>query len=103
MTELSPNQLELSRKIERIILHSLAEHGQSAVANALGVSESTVSRLKDGNLETFSKVLAALDLKVVPTSFRTIDPERMKAFCTLFEAAMTRPDSLEHLLLEGEE
>lgn len=103
MTELSPNQLDLSRKIERMILHSLAEHGQSAVATAIGVSESTVSRLKDGNLETFSKVLAALDLKVVPTSYRSIDPDRMRAFCTLFEAAMTRSDSLEHLLLESEQ
>jgi hypothetical protein len=61
------------------------------------------SRLKDGSLETFSKVLAALDLKVVPTSYRSIDPDRMRAFCTLFEAAMTRPDNLEHLLLEGDE
>ena len=103
MTELSPNQLDLSRKIERLILHALAEHGQSAIAAAIGTSESTISRLKDGNLEAFSKVLAALDLKVVPTTSRSIDPDRMRAFCTLFEAAMTRPDSLEHLLLEGEE
>ena len=103
MTELSPNQLELSRKIERTILCSLSNKGQVEVAKLIGVHESTVSRFKDGHLETFSNLLAALDLKVVPTSFRTIDPERMRAFCTLFEAAMTRPDSLEHLLLEGEE
>ena len=103
MNELFPIQLELSRKIERTILHALANHSQSAVASSLGVSESTISRLKDGNLETFSKVLAALDLKVAPTSYRSIDPERMRAFCTLFEAAMTRPDSLEHLLLESEQ
>jgi len=102
MTELSPIQLELSRKIERIVLHSLAERGQSAIAGAVGLSESTISRLKDGSLETFSKVLAVMDLKVVPTSYRSIDPERMRAFCTLFEAAMIRPDSLEHLLLESE-
>ena len=103
MTELSPNQIDLSRKIERLVLHALAEHGQSAIAAAIGTSESTISRLKDGNLETFSKVLAALDLKVVPTNFRSIDPDRMRAFCTLFEAAMSRPDSLEHLLLESEQ
>jgi len=102
MTELSAIQLDMSRKIERTILSALSNAGQVEVAKLLGIHESTVSRFKDGHIETFSNLLAALDLKLVPTSFRTIDPERMKAFCTLFEAAMTRPDSLEHLLLEGE-
>ena len=103
MTELSAIQLDMSRKIERTILSALSNAGQVEVAKLLGIHESTVSRFKDGHIETFSNLLAALDLKLVPTSFRTIDLERMKAFCTLFEAAMTRPDSLEHLLLEGEE
>lgn len=102
MTELSPIQLELSRKIERQILHSLSERGQSTAATALSTSESTISRMKDGQIENLSNLLAFLGLKVVPAGQRSVNPIRMKALCTLLEAAISE-SGISNLIYEGEE
>jgi len=102
MTELSPIQVELSRKIERTILHALAEKGQAATATALNTSESTISRMKDGQLENFSNMLAFLDLAVRPAGQRAVNPVRMKALCTLLEAAISE-SGISNLIYEGEE
>ena len=59
MAEVSAAVTDMSRKIERTILQALAERGQAHAAGLMGVSESAVSRMKDGQLE-------ALAVKVVP-------------------------------------
>lgn len=102
MSELSNSMLERSRKIERAILHALADKGQATVGTDIGASESTVSRLKDGQIETLSKVLAACGLKVVPSEYKCIDPRKAQAMVTLYEAAMSKiPNTVE--LLWGDE
>jgi hypothetical protein len=77
-----------AREIETQILRALAKSGQSNVAKVLGLSESSVSRLKDGHFETMSRQLAALGLRVVPSEWRMADPETLRAFMTLFNVAL---------------
>lgn len=56
----------LSRKCEREILRALASVGQKAVGEAIGKSETWVSRWKSEDAKTCADLLAALGLKVVP-------------------------------------
>lgn len=74
MTKLSPKQHETARKNERLILRSLAEVTQKGLAEMLEVSESKVSRMKDGDLEELCVILAALNLQIVPTDARVVTP-----------------------------
>lgn len=59
-----------AREIEAMVLRRLGECGQGAAAQALQVSEATVSRLKDGQITTISRLIAFLGLKVVPEEYR---------------------------------
>ena len=63
MTKLSPAQSETARKNERAVLHALAACGQRYVAEVSGISESRLSRMKDGGLE---------ELCVVPADARVV-------------------------------
>ena len=58
-------------------MQALAATGQTEVAQALGVSESTVSRMKDKDLIELSKLLALCKLKVVPQHFECEAPEEL--------------------------
>ncbi|WP_310625781.1 CII family transcriptional regulator [Limnohabitans sp.] len=98
MTESSHSISERSRKNERAVLHALAEAGQSEIAKRMDVSESTVSRMKDGQIAAVSSLLAACGLKVVPEQFKCIDPAKAQAMVTLYEAAMARIENPVSLL-----
>jgi Bacteriophage CII protein len=102
MPEVSPSASDASRKIERAILHALAEHGQAHAASVMGVSESSVSRMKDGQIEALSKLLAAIGLKVVPAQYKCLDPIKAQAMVTLYEAAMQRITNPVELLFGDE-
>ena len=65
----------LARKSQSTILQRLASVGQKPVADALAVSEATVSRMKGEGVESFTAFLAALELKVVPAGHRCYAPE----------------------------
>jgi hypothetical protein len=75
MPEVSAPTSETARKIHAAILQRLASYGQIRVAEALGVHESTVSRMKGDDLERLARLLAALDLKVVPAEAKCYQPE----------------------------
>lgn len=66
---------ERARKNEQLILQRLASVGQVTAAAAIGVDESTVSRMKEGKIQQFSELLAVLNLKVVPEGMRCFDPK----------------------------
>ena len=68
----SPAQIETARKNERAVLHALASCGQRYVAEVSGISESRLSRMKDGGLEELCVALAAAGLKVVPADARVV-------------------------------
>lgn len=78
MAELSAQLAPAARKISAAILHRLASVGQVHAADAMHVSESTVSRLKSEHLESFSTLLAALELKVVPAGHKCYDPTHIE-------------------------
>lgn len=86
MTGTYVHRTETARKNEQLVLQSLARVGQVRVAEAMGVSESTVSRYKNGELAQLAGFIAALGLKVVPTEYRCMDPEKNKALLTLAKA-----------------
>lgn len=88
MAELSTSIAERSRKNHTTILRALAGVGQVRAAELIGVSESTVSRFKDGGLEQAAALLAACGLKCVPLEFRCIDERTFSAFELLWEKAM---------------
>lgn len=79
MSAVLPQADERSRKNLSTILQALGTIGQNQVAQALGISESTVSRMKDGELAQTSKLLSILKLKVVPEEFECVDPEYLAA------------------------
>ena len=64
----------------------------------MGVSESTVARLKSDHLANFCDLLVALDLKVVPQAVKCFDPASISALMQLARervAQMDAPDVLE--------
>lgn len=78
MTKLSPKQTETARNNERLILRHLAALSQKGLSDAMGWSESKVSRMKDGELEDLCAALAALDLKIVPLDACMVTPAERK-------------------------
>lgn len=71
MTDTSP--AERAKKAHRLALQRTAAVTQVAVAAAMGVSESTVNRIKTERLEEVLLFLAHLGLKVVPADFKCVD------------------------------
>lgn len=65
----------LSRKSESAILRALASAGQKAVGEAIGKSETWVSRWKSEDLKSCADLLAALGLKVVPAAHKCYAPD----------------------------
>ncbi len=63
----------ISRKSQTLILQRLAAVGQSHVGQAIGKSESWVSRWKSEDSETCADLLSALGLKVVPAQYKCYD------------------------------
>lgn len=88
--QLSGTPAETARKGVHLVLQQLQEKGKAgAVAAAMGVSESTVSRLKNEHLGETFLMLAHLGLKVVPTSFKCVSPE-VYAFLTITHERVMR-------------
>ena len=88
MSAVSMSPIERARKNEQVILHALAATGQSELAKAMGVHESTISRMKDGGITTFAAALAHLGLKVVPIGMACFDPAYVEALKTLAEVGI---------------
>lgn len=70
---------ERARKNESVILQALATTGQSEVARAMGVAESTISRFKDGGIAQAAALLAHCGLKAVPVGVQCFDPVYVEA------------------------
>jgi hypothetical protein len=75
----------------QLALRALQEPGRaSALATSMGLSESTVSRIKTERLEEALLFLAHLGLKTVPTEYQCVDPKTFAAFEVLWERAMSQ-------------
>lgn len=74
MNEASQTPQEKARKAHARVLQAMQCPGKGgAVAVALGVSDSTVSRMKTEHLEGALSLLYALGFKVVPEGHKCID------------------------------
>lgn len=93
MTASLPTPGERARKTVKCVLQALSSTPATAVAAAMGVSEPTISRLKNEHLESFAKMLAHLGLKVVPVEMRCFDPRYIEALQVLAEAELARQKS----------
>lgn len=83
MPAVSLSPAERSRKNEQVVLQALAATGQAELAKAMAVHESTVSRMKESGIATFSAALAHLGLKCVPVGVECFDPAYVDALRTL--------------------
>lgn len=100
MASLSPDQTTRSRKNVSAILQALASVGQVRVAEAFGLSESTVSRWKDKEIDEMGKLLAVLGLKSVPQDYKCYDPKSIDALLTLAKERMAQIENPDHLTWE---
>ncbi|THJ36189.1 hypothetical protein E8K88_02695 [Lampropedia aestuarii] len=65
MSEVSQDLRESARKIETTLRNALADMGQARVADKMNTSESTISRLKNENIENIALFIAALNLNIL--------------------------------------
>lgn len=75
----SAEKVETSRKTVQAVLQRLAEASAVSVAEAVGVSESTISRFKSEHLEQVAAILAEVGLKVVPVEYQCFEPSYIRA------------------------
>ena len=99
----STTPAERARKGVALVLRRLQEPGtQAAIAAAMGVSESTVSRLKNEHLEGVAMLLAHAGIKLVPASSRCFDPDYIDAVLRLAKAHMKSLESARQLEWDDE-
>lgn len=99
MTSSLPTPADRARKISCVILQRVQrDASQVAVAAAMGVSESTVSRmLAPEHLDKLALLLAHAGLKVVPIEMQCFSQEKVQALLTLARDHLTtieRPEQL---------
>lgn len=68
----------VARNSQTLILQRLSSVGQKPVADALAVSEATISRMKAEGVESFTAFLGCLGLKVVPAENVCYPPEHIE-------------------------
>ena len=98
MSAVSQPPQERARKAYSTVLQRLQAPGtQTALATTMGVSESTISRFKNEQLETFCGLLTHLGLKVVPVEMHCFPPAKVQALLELSKAhleSIQRADQL---------
>lgn len=93
---------ERSRKNFKAIFQRLSEKGQVNVAGAIGVSESTISRMAK-QLQQTADMLAVLGLKVVPEEHECHPPEyieSIKNLAQLYLNTSSKPPTVEEPALK---
>ena len=75
--------------------------GQNTVAEAIGTSESTISRLK-GDVPQFAAMLAKLGLKVVPVEMQCYDEKTLASILELARQRMAQLESPKQLAQDWE-
>lgn len=83
-----------------MVLKHVLSMGQNTIAERMGTSETTVSRIISVELERVCKVLAVLDVKVVPSGLKCYRPAQINALLTLAKVSMDGMDSAEQLSFE---
>lgn len=85
-----------------LILKGMQDPGNAAsLAQSTGLSEPTISRLRSDHLQNVCKLIAHMDLKVVPQTMVCVDPETYRAIAHIAHKAMALPGIAE-LITEGD-
>lgn len=100
MSQSSTPLTELARKNERAVLQAFSRISQARIAEQMGASDSTVSRLKDGQLEQFCLLLAACGLKAIPTEMQCFSRDKVHALLTLARDHLVQMEHPEELTWE---
>lgn len=94
---------ERSRKMVSVVFQALQEPGrQASIAVAMGASESTVSRIKNEQIENLTLLLAHAGLKIVPVDYVCVDRQTYESVAHLATRAMSRPEIAKQLIWEDE-
>ncbi|MGJ7533930.1 MULTISPECIES: hypothetical protein [Variovorax] len=98
MSESTHSPAELAQKIVSTVLKATQrETKQTAIATAIGMPESTLSRLLSDHLEKLALVLAHAGLRVVSSDARCFDPTYIDAVLTLARQHMSSLQSVRSL------
>ena len=89
-----PTPAQRVQQAQSLVLQRLAAATQAATAAAMGVSESTVNRIKTERLEEVLLMVAHLGLKVVPAEFKCVDPEAYAFLTKTHERVMRQAPQL---------
>jgi hypothetical protein len=101
MPSKSQTPSETARKMHCMVLQRLQESGLAvAIAAQIGVSEATISRLKNEHLETLCSVLAYAGLKIVPAEAQCVSPDTLSALVTFAKAHMAAVTSASELSVD---
>lgn len=96
MSELSATPSERARKAFATVLQAMQDPGtQRNLAQALGVSESTISRIKTEKLEDAVTLLYQMGFKVVPQHMQCYPAEYVQALHTMARMHMAEAPKLE--------
>lgn len=96
MSELSASPAERARKAHSSVLQAMQEPGtQRNVAQVLGTSEATVSRIKTEKLEDAITLLYHLGFKVVSSDMRCYPEGYVQALHTMARMHITETKSLD--------
>ena len=88
--------------MQSTILRHLQEPGRAvAISTVTGISETTISRIKNDHLENVCQILAHADLKVVPTDHCTIAVDKLHAIAVLFCDSFDSAEDLIKVLVKG--
>jgi hypothetical protein len=101
VASLSLSASETAKKGIALAMKALATPGKAAsCSNAMGLSEPTISKLKNDRMEDVITLLAFLGLQVVPSDYEVVDPhafeflKRLHAKVTHLEPDLLwRPDA----------
>lgn len=100
MSEVSDSAHERSRKAFSFVLSGMKEVRQAAIAAAMGVSEATVSRIKNDDLEQVIQFLYHAGWKVVPQDHRCIPEVQARAWFDSHQREVKRMQETEQLWAE---
>lgn len=94
MSTITPEMVEGMRRNRAAILRAMSAMTQARVADSMGISEATLSRMKDSindkpsDIDRLALLLAACGLVAQPTTNRSITAERLAALHVLAREAL---------------
>ena len=88
--------------MESLVIQAFSRKGHELIAAEIGVSEPTVSRLKNEHLGNFVNALRASGLKIVPDTMRCYPEAQIEAIFQLARAHMAAMSTSRSMVAEHE-